>query len=182
MTITEKCMALSILVVVSISAYAEESTTEISADRGKMVYQNNCASCHQSENTKAPTLASLKQKPAEFIKASLTQGKMRAQGLPMGVHKIASVVKWLTKDQPEPVNWVSRFACSNTDVDLNAGPVLGDWGYGAKNHRYQTAERGGITSANVSDLTLKWAMAFPNATEMRSQPALIGDKIGRAHV
>lgn len=177
---TIKNMMFSIIVILigfSISAYTDELTTEISESRGKLVYQNHCASCHDAENTKAPTLASLKQKPAEFIKTSLTQGKMRSQGLPMGVQKIASVVKWLTKDQSEPVNWVSRFTCSNTDVDLTTGPILGDWGYGAKNHRYQTAEGGGITSANISDLTLKWAMAFPNATEMRSQPALIGDTL-----
>jgi len=170
-------LVIAILGLFAIASYAEEPATKIDADRGKQVYQQHCANCHEAENTKAPTLASLKQKPAEFITASLTQGKMQTQGLPLGVYQMSSVVRWLTKDQPAPDNWAESYSCSDKSVNLTTGPAIGDWGYGAKNHRYQSPESGGISSKNVADLTLKWALVFPKATEMRSQPVLIGDTL-----
>jgi polyvinyl alcohol dehydrogenase (cytochrome) len=151
--------------------------TEISAAKGESAYKENCAGCHDAKGSKAPSLEAIKLKPADFIVNALTRGKMRVQGVSLGVHKLASVVMWLTQDQPKPVNWVNTFSCKDKTVNLTTGPKLGDWGYGAKNHRYQTPELGGINSKNVGKLKLKWAMAFPYASEMRSQPALIGDTL-----
>lgn len=153
------------------------NSTEISIERGEKVYNESCATCHAAPGSKAPSLAALKQKPEEFITDSLSKGKMQAQGLALGIHKLSSVVKYLTKDQPKRVSWVNNFSCEDKSVNLSNGNTVGDWGYGAKNHRFQSAEAGGINSDNVGDLKLKWAIAFPHTAEMRSQPALVGDTL-----
>ena len=48
------------------------------------------------------------------------------------------------------------------------------WGVDYRNSRFQPADSGGLSATNVSDLELKWAFAYPNAIQARSQPIVAG--------
>ncbi|MCB1699110.1 MAG: PQQ-binding-like beta-propeller repeat protein, partial [Halioglobus sp.] len=52
-----------------------------------------------------------------------------------------------------------------------------NWGLGTDNRRFMSGERAGINRANVGGLELAWSLAFPKVTDMRSQPAIIGDTL-----
>lgn len=49
------------------------------------------------------------------------------------------------------------------------------WGVDIHNHRSVTTKSTGITSNNLSRLTLKWTFAVPEVSDMRSQPAVAGN-------
>jgi polyvinyl alcohol dehydrogenase (cytochrome) len=51
------------------------------------------------------------------------------------------------------------------------------WGPGVTNTRFQPAEAGGITVADVPRLRLKWAYGLPNEQQPRGQPAVIGGRM-----
>jgi polyvinyl alcohol dehydrogenase (cytochrome) len=51
------------------------------------------------------------------------------------------------------------------------------WGPGVTNTRFQPAEAGGITAADVPRLRLKWAYGLPNEQQPRGQPAVIGGRM-----
>ena len=51
------------------------------------------------------------------------------------------------------------------------------WGNGVTNTRFQTAEAGGITAANLGRLKLKWAYGLPREQQPRGQPSVIGGRL-----
>jgi len=77
----------------------------------------------------------------------------------------AEIVKW----QP-PV-------CEDKSLDLSQPPLQKGWGIDYRNSRFQPAGTGGISATDVSDLELKWAFAYPNAIQARSQPTVAGGTI-----
>ncbi len=46
-----------------------------------------------------------------------------------------------------------------------------------QNHRHLTAQEAGITTADFRHLDLAWALAFPRATTMRAQAAVVGSTL-----
>lgn len=59
----------------------------------------------------------------------------------------------------------------------DSGPSWNGWGAGTSNMRFQSAEQAGITAAQVPNLKLKWAFAFPEAVSAWSQPTVVGGRI-----
>lgn len=161
-------------IVLGFSAVSANSNP---VETGADIFASNCQNCHQQPESKAPTLEALQGMRADFLRSALTQGKMAAQGLNLTGNELVDLISWLIKDQPVLEDWSKASMCVDQKVRLSTGPVLGDWGYGDNNHRRQSALAGGINSANVAKLKLKWALAFPQVTQMRSQPALIGDTL-----
>jgi polyvinyl alcohol dehydrogenase (cytochrome) len=51
------------------------------------------------------------------------------------------------------------------------------WGASVTNTRFQPAAAGGITSAEVPRLRLKWAYGLPQEQQARGQPAVIGNRL-----
>ena len=61
--------------------------------------------------------------------------------------------------------------------DAGSTPVSLGWGVDHANSRFQPAETGGISRAQIPALEVKWALAYPNAIKARSQPAYGGGAI-----
>jgi polyvinyl alcohol dehydrogenase (cytochrome) len=51
------------------------------------------------------------------------------------------------------------------------------WGGGLSNWRYQAAAAAGIAAKDVGRLKVKWAFGFPNASMVRSQPAVVNGTV-----
>jgi polyvinyl alcohol dehydrogenase (cytochrome) len=56
-------------------------------------------------------------------------------------------------------------------------PLWNGWGPTVTNTRFQSAERGGITAAEVPRLELAWAYGLPREQQARGQPAVLGDRL-----
>jgi polyvinyl alcohol dehydrogenase (cytochrome) len=113
----------------------------------------------------------------QSIYRALKDGKMQGQAQALSDDDKVAVAEFLTRKkisavsaEPEPP------ACKGKAARFDAGepPVFADWGLSPGNTRFIPAKVAGVDRANVGRLHLKWAVAFPNASQVRSQPALAG--------
>jgi polyvinyl alcohol dehydrogenase (cytochrome) len=72
---------------------------------------------------------------------------------------------------------VEQGLCTATAPLRDAGPQWNGWGPGVTNTRFQPAEAGGITGADVPRLRLKWAYGLPREQQARGQPAVFGGRL-----
>jgi polyvinyl alcohol dehydrogenase (cytochrome) len=80
-------------------------------------------------------------------------------------------------DSESPL-YVHEGHCESTPrLDASLTPLWNGWGPDITNTRFQGAEVGGITAADVPRLTLKWAYGLPREQQARGQPSVIGDHL-----
>jgi polyvinyl alcohol dehydrogenase (cytochrome) len=144
---------------------------------GEAVYNQSCAACHDHpEATRAPSKANLSAMRPQVIDYALTQGKMKAQGEGLAGDARQALIEYLTgANRVAAKDWTPQMACKGRGgVDLAGGPTITGFGYDRANTRKLTAKQAGLTTAQLSNMELAWAMAFPGASVMRAQPAVIG--------
>ena len=144
---------------------------------GKAVYDRTCATCHNNpEATRSPSLDTLKAMRYQTISYALTQGKMQAQGSALSAQERSDVIDFLVGREATRDDWVAKTMCpaSRGKIDLSAEPTVTGFGFDKQNHRQLSATQAGLRTQDMSNLELAWAFAFPKATAMRSQPAIVG--------
>ena len=142
---------------------------------GRALYQARCAACHDNtETTRAPSRENLKGMSFQFVNYALTQGKMKDMGAGLTAEQRAQVVSFVTGGRdPSQVtaDWAKDMMCTGARaaVDLE-GPDAATsthFGYDANNTRKLTAKQAGLTTAQMGNMELAWAIAFPDSTTMR---------------
>lgn len=144
---------------------------------GRVVYEAACAMCHDRPNeTRAPAMDTLRGMRAENIRRALTEGVMQAQGATLTHGQLADVVTYLAAPEGRGDRWIEASMCpaDRRKVDVKATPVVASFGFGLKSQRRMTSREAGLTSRDLQDLKLEWALAFPQTTTMRSQPVIVG--------
>jgi polyvinyl alcohol dehydrogenase (cytochrome) len=63
------------------------------------------------------------------------------------------------------------------DLEGPSAATSTHFGFDAHNTRKLTARQAGLTTAQMSNLDLAWAIAFPDSTTMRSQGAIVGKNL-----
>ena len=150
---------------------------------GEAVYKQSCAMCHDNpEATRAPSRDNLKGMSFQFVNYALTNGKMKDMAASLSADQRAAVVSYVTgRDTTKTVDWTPNLKCegARAAVDLE-GPgaaISTHFGFDANNTRKLTAQQTGLTTAKMGELELAWAIAFPDATIMRSQGAIVGKNL-----
>ncbi len=149
---------------------------------GETVYQQTCASCHDSGVARMPSRQVLEALPTGRIVSSLETGAMRVVGTFQldGAERVA-VAEYLT-GTPYDTNW----AASDNQCDDAAAWPAGDpfekphwngWGNGLSNTRYQRPKNARLNASDVPKLELKWAFAHPGETFVESQPTVVGGRV-----
>jgi len=69
------------------------------------------------------------------------------------------------------------FCASTPPLEDNVPQRWNGWGPTVTNTRFQNAEAGGITAADLPRLKLKWAYGLPREQQARGQPSLIGGRL-----
>jgi polyvinyl alcohol dehydrogenase (cytochrome) len=147
------------------------------AVQGSALYEQHCDSCHSLPDMKAPDLATLKQMPYTRVSRSLEFGMMMQQAAHLTGEERYAISKFLSSDSSEARDeWIAEHSCRSRKLySVNPGSE-DNWGFGTSNRR--ALEQGvEISSANVDSLSLKWSLAFPSVTEMRSQPVAVDDAL-----
>lgn len=148
---------------------------------GAQLYRKHCAACHDAgAGARVPTLAALRQKTTGSIMKALESGVMRQQGAALGRAERNAVSGWLGKTEAAAVasgQLTNRCPASPGLPPISAAGTWSGWGSGPENWRFQTASQAGLTAADVPGLKLKWAFGVPDATIMRSQPAVYGGRV-----
>lgn len=150
---------------------------------GEAVYKQSCAACHDNpEATRAPSRDNLKGMSFQFVNYALTNGKMKDMAVGLSADQRAAVVSYVTgRDTTKTVDWTPNLKCegARAAVDLG-GPndaTSTHFGFDWRNTRKLTAAQSGLTTAKMGDMELAWSIAFPDATIMRSQGAIVHDNL-----
>ena len=139
------------------------------------LYKTHCASCHSSSTVRAPALSALKTMSRDKLIFSMTDGKMAQYATELTDRERGVLADYLATPSADPRGWERAMACpSDMVATTGAEPKVTGWGLGTRNHRYQPPDRAGFGAEQLPHLELAWAQAFPGATEMRSQPVIVG--------
>ena len=147
---------------------------ELRADHaGKAVYEQYCAACHNQPATRAPALAALQQMSAQTLRFTLTEGIMRQQGSAVPREQFEQLIGYLAAVDSNG-DWVAGMLCrpDQRGVDLSQPVSMSMVGADARNSRRLSAQQSGLTSADLRNLELAWAIAFSSSLA-RVSPACI---------
>jgi polyvinyl alcohol dehydrogenase (cytochrome) len=148
---------------------------------GQAVYRANCAACHDNpEQTRSPAKSTLGSMSYQVLSFALTKGKMQAQAAALSEADRGNLINYLTGRSTATLDaWSKPMMCgaSRLPVDLKPTPSISTFGFDARNTRTLTSRQAGLTTAQLSKLDLAWAIAFPDATMIRAQPAVVGNTL-----
>lgn len=140
------------------------------------LFLQNCGACHLEPSTEdIPGMDVLNAMDPGAIVAAMNSGAMRIQAQPLSLAQRNSVAEYITGTEISIAGFDPTIGlCSEPlDLDINReGSRWNGWGLGSSNRRFQTDEKS-ISPQQVSKLKLKWAFGIANATQSRSQPAII---------
>lgn len=143
---------------------------------GGALYAQHCASCHEGAVAKAPHRDMIVMMTPAAVLRSLTTGVMREQAAALGDVERAQLAEYLTGRSLADAGPRQPPACApeRSAFDYGRPPRARGWGQDAANTRRIDAATAGIDRDGAPRLALKWALAFPGANRMRSQPTLAG--------
>lgn len=144
---------------------------------GKQVFTTNCQACHgNAAYPKAPSPEALSAMEPRVILNALDNGKMRQQASKLTEEQREAVAQYITnkmlKTVVMPDTAYTQFSLKNN------GDTVYDysgWGGNLEGTGFRTTQQAGITPQNVNTLQLKWSFAFPDESDVRNKPAVVGD-------
>jgi polyvinyl alcohol dehydrogenase (cytochrome) len=174
-------IAVAGLLAAAVPAFAQPPAFPPPLPGGPGVFQRACASCHvnPAADSRAPSPAALAQFAPDAIVNALTNGSMRIQGEQLSDVDRRDVAEFLTGRAVGTSSEAPAGLCASASPMSNpaAGSSWNGWGAGVANTRFQPANRGGLTAADVPKLTLKWAFGFPGVLAARAQPTVTGGRL-----
>jgi polyvinyl alcohol dehydrogenase (cytochrome) len=162
--------------IVAAEKISNEARLNIPDSTAKKIYDEHCNSCHKdSAASLAPGLNVMWLMTPRAILAALNTGKMRQEGAAISAEERTAVAEWITKTKIKTITFPKEAytpfsLAGNTHVFDHSG-----WGNDKEGSGFRTTQQAGISAGNVGSLKLKWAFAFPDATIVRSKPAVAGN-------
>ncbi|MCB1854328.1 MAG: PQQ-binding-like beta-propeller repeat protein [Halieaceae bacterium] len=142
---------------------------------GKKLFDKHCASCHDNPAMHAPSREALGGFSKESVMVALEFGKMQPMAAHLSKTERGLIAIYLAGSAPAD-EWIAEHRCAGPAA-TDATEYVANWGLGEHNRRYLPTGLAGIDSGNVASLELAWSLAFPKVTDMRSQPAIVGDTL-----
>jgi polyvinyl alcohol dehydrogenase (cytochrome) len=155
---------------------------------GKALYARHCAACHDKPDiSRAVPFAQLRNMRLGNLFFAMTDGKMKEQAAALDERQRGQLVDFIVGRQQIDESWIDAMRCgrqgsANASRAMraphgeDAADVLG-FGFTRDNRRQLTHARAGIATADVPHLELAWALAFPRASTMRAQAAVVGNML-----
>ncbi len=154
-----------------------DDSARVVAPDGAAVFAANCAVCHS-----LPILSSLfeqnRGRPPGFVYDALSHGNMRRMGAGLDDASRRAVAEFFTGVDFSSSAAVRSFAVSprcdaeRSRFDWN-DTAYPSWGQGARNLR-SIPQGQGLARAEVESLAVKWVVAFPESSQLRSQATAAG--------
>jgi polyvinyl alcohol dehydrogenase (cytochrome) len=147
---------------------------------GKLLYEKSCASCHDHPaETRSPAFATLRGMRYGSIDFALTEGKMQVQAAGLTPAQRTELIDYLVGRGVADDSWLPKMMCTGAraKADLTAPATVAGFGFNKLNHRHLAARQAGLRTRDFRSLELAWAMAFPRATTMRAQAAVVGSTL-----
>jgi len=144
--------------------------------RGGQIYLQVCARCHNQGIGGAPQRVAFIFMSPQSIFRTLTDGAMKAEAAGLSRRDMIAVAEFLTRKRMSASERDALPVCraEAARFDFDQPPVFPGYGLAPGNNRFEPATLSGLNKASVGRLRLRWVAAFPNASQMRSEPALAG--------
>ena len=144
---------------------------------GKKVFYTTCNGCHKdSIGNLAPGYSILTTMTPRAILAALDNGKMRLQAAALSDQERKAVAVWLTNSElKSTVLPAETYTAFTYHPRAHSGFDYSGWGGNLAGNGFRNSEQAGLSLGNIGSLKLKWIFAFPDATVVRSKPAVVGD-------
>ncbi|MGI9228880.1 MAG: PQQ-binding-like beta-propeller repeat protein [Gammaproteobacteria bacterium] len=145
---------------------------------GKILYQQNCAACHNHPVSRAPHISFLQMLPGDSILNSMNTGVMRQMSQNLSAEQRRQVAEYLVGEfRDEPAYPVKYCQPEEKGFDYNKPPFASGWGIDRENTRFIPAAVAKLPVTAIPELKLQWVFAYPGATRARSQPSLVGGTV-----
>lgn len=168
-------LAGSFLIICSLSAFGHDAS-----EPAAKVYEQHCAFCHDSGAVRIPARSVLQERTSTKILKTLNSGVMKQQAAALSPLQRALVSQWLgrkTAISMNPNQLPSSCKGAAVITASKGHSSWTSWGGDLANLRFQPTEKAGLTRSNTKNLKLKWAFGVPDATSLRSQPAVYGGRV-----
>ncbi len=149
---------------------------------GAIIFQLNCSSCHLAADTVgtgqiAPTLESLQRLTAASLEFAINEGVMYGQASVLTNEEKAAIVDYLAAEVDD--SWLADTMCAadNRTVDLKQPVHLSSFGVDANGSRNMSSRQAGLRTADMANLELRWALAFPDVGALRASPVMVGSTL-----
>jgi polyvinyl alcohol dehydrogenase (cytochrome) len=152
-------------------------TSTLWAQDGAAIYKERCASCHDTPAARVPSLSTIKTMTGEAIYMALTRGVMKTQADGLSSAQVFALLGYIapTGGARVAAPQVTPTCQTQTAFSVTANtPEWNGWSTKINNSRFQDAASAGLTAGDLGRLKLKWAFNLGDATEARSQPAVLG--------
>jgi polyvinyl alcohol dehydrogenase (cytochrome) len=175
-----KCLAFVVSSLVVGASMAVAGTVAEPERGGAELYRQYCESCHAGGVIKAPEYSLLEIMPPSSILRAMQGGVMQTQAAGMSPDEQVRLAEFVSGHSLVAEDLRSTAPMCSDDrarFDFGARPTGRGWGVNLANHRFYDRALAGVSAANVGELELKWAFAFPGAQRARSQPAIAGGAV-----
>jgi polyvinyl alcohol dehydrogenase (cytochrome) len=158
------------------------SARPAAAEDGRTLYQQLCASCHDTGLDRAPSRDALRAMTPERVLTALESGAMLSMASGRTGVERRAIAEFVTgKSFAQAFNAAPspQAMCRGTTGDFSnplGGPAWNGWGVNTANTRFQDSSAG-ITAADVPRLKLKWALGFPGELSADAQPTIVGGRV-----
>ena len=165
---------LSIIILLLVLTFPETSMAE-EVKSGEVLFNENCASCHDGSVPKAPHVISFNFSSPQSLLKSMTDGVMKQQSAHLLLEEKNRIANYLSGTERAEVENYQIKRCKRPiepSNDQDEQKTIKSWGFDERNTRKVSSGLSGLNIGNVSGLKLKWAFAYPSATRARSQPVI----------
>ncbi|HLH43658.1 MAG TPA: PQQ-binding-like beta-propeller repeat protein [Bryobacteraceae bacterium] len=148
---------------------------------GAAGYMQNCASCHDGGNGRAPARSALRAMTPERVLAAMESGPMISMASRLKAQDRRAVAEYVTGksfSQPLVTTPPPHAMCPPGAPSFSlSGPAWNGWGLDAANTRFQQASAAGLAPEQVPRLKVKWAFGFPGDIQAYGHPAVVGGRV-----
>lgn len=149
------------------------------ARTGQAIYEERCAVCHGGAVERAPALSMLQSMTADDLEFALTQGVMSVQGSSLTEEERARVIEYLAAEEVDHEAWIDDIRCADgpRPVELDGTVAMRTVGVDITAPRRLTAEEAGLTTEELRNLEVAWAIGLPGVTTPRAAPVIVGSTV-----
>ncbi|MGA2716822.1 MAG: PQQ-binding-like beta-propeller repeat protein [Bryobacteraceae bacterium] len=167
--------AVSILAIAVLGTLGPLAAAPVS---GEAVFQQRCASCHDSGDARIPRREELKKLTVTTITRTLDFGLMASIASPMRRDERDAVAAFLGLPGGNATPPATAFCADRSvKIDDHAKAVWNGWSPSLTNTRYQPADLAGLSIAQVPRLKLKWAYGYDGDIVAFSPPTILGNQL-----
>ena len=147
------------------------------AQDGAALYQERCASCHDSPRGSIPSIGAIRQMTNAAVYAAMANGAMKSQTSGLSTQQLISLLVYIAPAGDPVLKPAFEKSCAANASFHPAANAWGGWSPDVTNSRYQDAKAAGLVAADVPRLKLKWAFNLGPVTMARGQPAVSGNRV-----